>query len=668
MTHHRPDSQTSLPLRSLPLWFALAAGCVEAPDSHEFDSIDSIEIGADETDSEADSLAHAEVNETVQEAPAAEPVSDDGWKAVGSSQETIDKLALKEILDDEDVPAESPRRFPEPSASVPTGDSVTPPVPTETALQPVPQPRLIPGELAAAPAPASTPPQTIESPIAAPTTPSSGAPVAKPSESLADVSSALPVEPKGTDQSMPAGPEPTVTPTPAVTPTRPPSLIVISPKKIDPKPSAAPAPLAVTPGKVAAETSQKVESGKSLTESAKPDSPSPLPAVVLPSSTASEANMLAKLDQKLPAITVPEPSSAATNPTTASPESSTPSSPTTPSEIPSNSPPSAVPPEGFVSLWNGVDLSGWSIHDGKRTSWKVAEGAVSCTSPGGGWLQSESTYSDFELQFEYRLSPGGNSGVSLRYPGTGNPSLDGLEIQLIDDMAEKYRDLPPQQATGSLYFAVAPQSRSASKAAGEWNSCVIHCEGSRIRVSINGQDVNDIDLGQLSQSAQHASRKAVASRSPVGTIAFQSHSTPVAFRNIYLKDLTQSLASGVRGLDLRTGEGESVAAGSQVTVHYVGHLSSGKKFASSVDKGKPATVSLKDAIPGWREGIIGMKVGGKRRLVVSPEMAYGVKGFKEVIPPNSTLVYEIELLGFQPVQSSIAAPQSASAGSSNETK
>ena len=83
-----------------------------------------------------------------------------------------------------------------------------------------------------------------------------------------------------------------------------------------------------------------------------------------------------------------------------------------------------------------------------------------------------------------------------------------------------------------------------------------------------------------------------------------------------------------------------------MTVHYVGFLSTGKRFANSLEKGKPATVPLKDVIPGWREGIPGMQVGGKRRLIVPANLAYGAKGFKEIVPPNSTLVYEIDLIGY----------------------
>ncbi len=83
----------------------------------------------------------------------------------------------------------------------------------------------------------------------------------------------------------------------------------------------------------------------------------------------------------------------------------------------------AIPPAGFLAMFNSQDLAGWSVHDGKSESWKFVDGAASCVAPGGGWLQSEMLLSDFELQFEYRLSAGGNSGVSLRFPVPGTPPL-----------------------------------------------------------------------------------------------------------------------------------------------------------------------------------------------------------------------------------------------------
>jgi len=390
-------------------------------------------------------------------------------------------------------------------------------------------------------------------------------------------------------------------------------------------------------------------------------------AVTLPPSSEADAASLAPLPKTLPAtsplvvedtppqtaLNEPQPSTVEESPAAEKSPADLPSSqsiPTTPTSIgdTESAPPLvAETPEGFTPLFNNQDLTGWEVIDGKPAAWQFKDGEVSCVTPGGGWLQTLAMYSDFELRFEYRLSAGGNSGVSLRYPGHGNPSLQGLEIQLLDDRAEKYKDILPQQATGSLYFAAAPQVRDASHPAGTWNHCAVRCVGHQLEVSINNKLVNEIDLSQLSTKAQGVSEMVSAVRSPMGSIALQSHSTRVDFRQVMIQDLTQSLASGVRWLDLQQGTGDPVPSGARVTVHYIGHLSTGKRFANSVEKAKPVTILLKDVIPGWREGIPGMRIGGKRRLVVPPEMAYGEKGFKEVVPPNSTLVYEIELLEFE---------------------
>jgi FKBP-type peptidyl-prolyl cis-trans isomerase len=99
--------------------------------------------------------------------------------------------------------------------------------------------------------------------------------------------------------------------------------------------------------------------------------------------------------------------------------------------------------------------------------------------------------------------------------------------------------------------------------------------------------------------------------------------------------------------DLKVGTGDEATPGHKVTVHYTGWLTNGTKFDSSVDRGKPFDFMLgaHQVIAGWDEGVKGMKVGGKRKLTIPPEMGYGDRGAGNVIPPGSTLVFEVELLG-----------------------
>ena len=97
---------------------------------------------------------------------------------------------------------------------------------------------------------------------------------------------------------------------------------------------------------------------------------------------------------------------------------------------------------------------------------------------------------------------------------------------------------------------------------------------------------------------------------------------------------------------LKVGTGDEAKTGDTVTVHYTGTLTDGKKFDSSRDRGEPFDVTLgqKRVIAGWEEGLLGMKVGETRRLTIPPDLGYGARGAGNVIPPNATLVFEIELL------------------------
>lgn len=130
-------------------------------------------------------------------------------------------------------------------------------------------------------------------------------------------------------------------------------------------------------------------------------------------------------------------------------------------------------------------------------------------------------------------------------------------------------------------------------------------------------------------------------------VAWQS--TPIKLNLAKKTEKTVTTESGLQYEDIVVGTGESPKAGQNVKVHYTGWLTDGKKFDSSVDRGEPFVFPIGEGrvIRGWDEGVLTMKIGGKRKLIIPPQLGYGARGAGGVIPPNATLVFEVELLGVQ---------------------
>jgi hypothetical protein len=191
-------------------------------------------------------------------------------------------------------------------------------------------------------------------------------------------------------------------------------------------------------------------------------------------------------------------------------------------------------PEGFTPLFDGKDLDGWKVFDGKKDAWGVEDGMIVTKSGGGGWLLTDKEYGDFEVRVDFKMSEGGNSGVALRAPLKGNVSYSGMEIQLLDDVWHKknLKDLKPVQYTGAIYGVVAP-SKDALKPVGEWNTIDITAKGRQITIVLNGVKTVDANLDDYKASEkEHPGLKREK-----GHLGLQSHSNRVEFRNVYVKEL-----------------------------------------------------------------------------------------------------------------------------------
>lgn len=296
--------------------------------------------------------------------------------------------------------------------------------------------------------------------------------------------------------------------------------------------------------------------------------------------------------------------------------------------------------QGFVALYNGKNLDGWRVKDGALKSWQADGELLSCIAAGGGWLVTEKQYSDFELKLEYRIPAGGNSGVGLRVPPEGNPAHEGMEIQILDDADRPEGDLEPEQYTGSIYGQVAAR-RGASKPPGQWNALAVTLRANLIKIELNGQPLVETALDE--QVEGKGGHKPLADRPQTGFLALQSHGSRVDFRNIEIKDLTTTTKSDLIWVDQAEGKGGTVPEGGTVVVHYTGRFTHGAKFDSSRDGGKPIEFSLGGVIKGFSEGLVGMRAGGRRKLIIPPGLGYGDRPVGP-IPANSTLVFDVQVV------------------------
>jgi hypothetical protein len=189
------------------------------------------------------------------------------------------------------------------------------------------------------------------------------------------------------------------------------------------------------------------------------------------------------------------------------------------------------------SLYNHTDLSGWHVEGkgAKIEHWKANGEMISCIGPEGGYLATDKEYGDFELKLEYKIPPAANSGVGIRFPKGGWPSIDAMEIQILDDPAEKFKKETPIHRNGAIYAHLAPKA-APGKPAGQWNKMEIHCQGPHVIVKINNVEVQNVNLDEQTVD-KGKGKKPLAERPRKGLIGLQSHGDTVDFRKIEVKEL-----------------------------------------------------------------------------------------------------------------------------------
>lgn len=197
-----------------------------------------------------------------------------------------------------------------------------------------------------------------------------------------------------------------------------------------------------------------------------------------------------------------------------------------------------TPEAGFVSLFDGRTLDGWTVIGKRGEGYGVKDGVIFCAEGGGGKLMTEKQYDDFVLRFEFKMPPeGSNNGLGIRAPLEGNAAYLGMELQILDEKAAlsgKWGKLKDAQYHGSIYL-IAPAKKGAMKPAGEWNQQEVTANGSRITVVLNGQTILDFDVSTVKDPEVLKEHPGLNNKT--GHIGFLGHNDYIEFRNIRLKEL-----------------------------------------------------------------------------------------------------------------------------------
>jgi len=190
--------------------------------------------------------------------------------------------------------------------------------------------------------------------------------------------------------------------------------------------------------------------------------------------------------------------------------------------------------DGFKLLFNGKDLRGWQ---GNTKGYVVKDGTIVVEPKlGGGNLYTAQEYGDFIMRFEFKLTPGANNGLGIRTPLNVNAAYQGMELQILDNTASKYKNLKPYQFHGSIY-GVVPAKRGYLKPVGMWNFQEVIAKGKQITVKLNGTTIVDADIDKASTPKTMDGNDHPGLKRDKGYIAFCGHGDKLAFRNLRIKTL-----------------------------------------------------------------------------------------------------------------------------------
>ena len=187
----------------------------------------------------------------------------------------------------------------------------------------------------------------------------------------------------------------------------------------------------------------------------------------------------------------------------------------------------------FKSAFNGKNFEGWA---GPTNNYSVDHGSIQCMKGKGGTIYVNDELSDFSARMEFKLPPGGNNGLAIRYPGSGDTAYVGMcELQVLDDSAKKYAKLHPAQYHGSAYGMV-PAARGYQRPVGEWNFQEVTVDGSRIKVELNGTLILNADLANVEKPMYDIGKFKGRLRKS-GYFGFAGHGDAVSFRNISIRNI-----------------------------------------------------------------------------------------------------------------------------------